>query len=92
MRAAQISGGDNPKWTLHPATWLKKRKWTDPPPDGLVIDEAGNVVAVEQPPQSQEDMTLAEHCIAEGKRLGLGNWYDEDGRPIIGNQGARKWH
>jgi Helix-turn-helix domain len=87
VRAAQISGGDAPKWTLYPATWIKKRKWTDPPPDGLVIDEAGNVVGVEQP-QAGEELSLAEHLRQEG----LGNWYDENGKPIIGKQGAGKWH
>jgi Helix-turn-helix domain len=30
-RAEAIRDGDNPKWTLHPATWLKKRKFNDPP-------------------------------------------------------------
>jgi hypothetical protein len=49
VRQAQVSGGDHPKFTVYPASWLKKRKWTDPPPDGLVIDEQGNVVEIEQP-------------------------------------------
>jgi hypothetical protein len=51
-RADAESRGDDPCFTLFPATWLKKRKWTDPPPTGVVIDQHGNVVAIE-PPQPQ---------------------------------------
>jgi hypothetical protein len=59
-RTAAINGGDGPQWTLYPANWLKKRKWTDPPPDGLVIDEAGEIVAVEQPPPRRDQRGFAE--------------------------------
>jgi hypothetical protein len=54
-RAAAVSSGDNPKWTLYPATWLKKRKWKDPPPDGVVLDEHGNVVAIEAQALAREE-------------------------------------
>jgi hypothetical protein len=52
-RADAIRNGDLSKWTLYAATWLKKRKWNDPPPDGAVIDETGNVVAIE-PQQAKQ--------------------------------------
>jgi hypothetical protein len=54
VRAAQISGGDPPKYTLYPATWLKKRKWTDALPPGVpIIDEAGTTVGFEESEQPQ---------------------------------------
>jgi hypothetical protein len=55
VRAAAIDGGDDPKWTLYPATWLKKRKWKDPPPPGLIIDQGGNPVAVETETEDDDD-------------------------------------
>lgn len=53
-RAEAISNGDNPKWTPYPATWLKKRKFNEPPPGAPVIDQAGNVVAFA--PESQPQL------------------------------------
>ena len=47
-RATAIAGGDNPKWTLHPANWLKKKRWRDPLPAGArSATRTGNVVGFE---------------------------------------------
>jgi hypothetical protein len=54
-RATAIRDGDLPKWTLYPATWLKKKKWNDPLPEGAICDELGNVVAIEQEEENGED-------------------------------------
>jgi hypothetical protein len=69
LRAAQIRDGDDPKWTPYPAKWLRKRKWADPPPQGVVLDQYGNVVAVEPPPQRQRRNGHASNAelIAESK-------------------------
>jgi hypothetical protein len=49
-RAEAIRNGDLPKWTPYPATWLKKRNYNDPMPEGVVVDnDTGAVVAVEEP-------------------------------------------
>jgi hypothetical protein len=48
-RAEAIRNGDLPKWTPYPATWLRKRNYNDPLPDGTVIDETGAIVAIEEP-------------------------------------------
>jgi hypothetical protein len=45
---ARIERGEDPKYTAHPKNWLNAGRWKDPPPDGIVIDEDGNVVAIEQ--------------------------------------------
>jgi Helix-turn-helix domain len=97
-RTAAINAGDDPKWTLYPANWLKKRKWTDPPPDGLVIDESGEAVAVEQAePERGRDrgiVAVAEELIAERRALyGDGpspgwdyHWLPEHLRPRSGGR------
>jgi hypothetical protein len=38
---------------MYPGNWLRDRRWEDPPPPGTVVDQQGNVVAVEQ--QSAHD-------------------------------------
>ena len=76
-RAEAIRNGDNPKWTLHPATWLKKRKWRDPLPDGAVYDnDTGALVAVEQPRPRRNN--------------GNGRWnsWDEIGAELLAEMGA----
>jgi len=40
-RTTAIKAGDDPKWTLYPSTWLNKRKFNDPLPPGIVIDQDG---------------------------------------------------
>jgi hypothetical protein len=34
---------------------IERWRWNDPPPDGLVMDEAGNVVAIEQREGDDDD-------------------------------------
>jgi hypothetical protein len=38
------------RYTKYPAGWIREKRWEDPVPGGAVIDQEGNVVAVEQPP------------------------------------------
>jgi hypothetical protein len=49
MRYAAERSGQEPKFTKHPTTWLNGQCWLDeaapqPVADGLLLDEAGNVV------------------------------------------------
>jgi Helix-turn-helix domain len=53
QRYAGERAGQDPRYTKHPATWLNGGCWEDEPPAGDVIDEAGNLVAYEQPQQQQ---------------------------------------
>jgi hypothetical protein len=48
---AVLRQNEDQKYTKHPATWLNGGCWTDEMPSGAVIDEQGNVVAIEQPQQ-----------------------------------------
>jgi hypothetical protein len=43
----RIEREHTPQYTKHPATWLNGGCWDDEGPDGAIIDEEGNVVAVE---------------------------------------------
>jgi hypothetical protein len=54
-RATAIGNGDDPKFTVYPARWLKKKKWNDPYPEGVIRDQAGNVVAIEQEEEAEDD-------------------------------------
>ena len=76
-RADAIAGGDLPKWTPYPAKWLKERKFNEPMPDGMIIDQAGNFVAFEQPQQQSSGRgfaTIAEELNAELAALGK-EWF-----------------
>jgi hypothetical protein len=46
--SVRIEREGTPRYTMHPANWLKAGRYKDPPPHGTVIDQDGNVVAVEQ--------------------------------------------
>jgi hypothetical protein len=46
----RIERGEDPKYTMYAVNWLRDRPWENPLPPGIVLDQAGNVVAVEQPP------------------------------------------
>jgi hypothetical protein len=82
----------DPKYTKHPATWLNAGCWEDELP-GAVIDEEGNVVAVDPPtPERGRDrgiVAVAEELEAERKALygdGLSpgwdyHWLPEHKRP-----------
>src|SRR5262249_36418964 len=52
---ARIGRGEARKYPAHAATWLNGRRWEDPPPDGLVLDQDGNAVAIQQPPPQYSD-------------------------------------
>jgi hypothetical protein len=43
----------DPKYTKHPATWLNAGCWEDEASGAPVIDQDGNVVAIQQPPPQQ---------------------------------------
>jgi len=46
---ARIAREGKPECTKYPGNWLRDRRWEDPPPQGAVIDQSGNVVGFEQP-------------------------------------------
>src|SRR5262249_60946859 len=75
---AQRSGvgrkGREDRYPAHAANWLRDRRWEDPPPQGAVIDQDGNIVAVEQPPPPKKRTgytALADQLIEEMER---GEW------------------
>jgi hypothetical protein len=47
--------GQPQRWTKHPATWLNGGCWEDEPDGAVVVDELGNVVAIEQEEEDGED-------------------------------------
>jgi hypothetical protein len=47
---ARIEHGEDPKYTMYAVNWLRDRPWEDPLPNGVVLDQDNNIVAVEQPP------------------------------------------
>lgn len=42
--------GEPSRYTKNPATWLNAGSWDNPLPGAPILDQEGNVVAVEQPP------------------------------------------
>jgi hypothetical protein len=70
-RYAIERAGQEPRYTKHPATWLNAGCWEDEAPGAPVIDEHGNVVAIEQaqqqaPPRARGFASIAEELIAQG--------------------------
>jgi hypothetical protein len=66
QRYAVERQGQDPKYTKHPATWINAGCWEDETP-GTVIDQQGNVVAVEQPPpQEGRRLTVLEMAARMG--------------------------
>jgi hypothetical protein len=57
--------GGHPRYTKLAHNWLNESRWTDPLPDGLVIDEAGNVVGFEQEQEQEDDGGIDLDEIAE---------------------------
>jgi hypothetical protein len=50
----RVAREGKPHFTLFASTWLRDRRWTDPLPNGLVIDnDTGNPVHIEPPPQQR---------------------------------------
>jgi hypothetical protein len=66
QRYAVARRGQEDRYTKHPGTWLNGGCWEDEPPPGAVIDQDGNVVAVEQPSAERNSWeVVAERLIAE---------------------------
>jgi hypothetical protein len=65
QRYAVERGGQEPKYTKHPATWLNKGCWEDEAPGAPVIDESGQLVAYEQPPPQQRQGDRGVAAVAE---------------------------
>jgi hypothetical protein len=74
QRYAAERKGENPKYTKHPATWLNAGCWEDEPTGAPVIDQAGNVVAYEQPqqqPRRNGYSAIADRIIADIEANGV---------------------
>jgi hypothetical protein len=52
--------GEPARYTKFPAGWIKDERWKDPPPAGAIIDQHGNIVAVEQPQPQRRELTWAD--------------------------------
>jgi hypothetical protein len=78
QRYAVERSGEPPKYTKHPATWLNAGCWEDELPGAPIIDQEGNVVAVEQPPPQRRRTgftAVADQLIAELEAEGkLNTW------------------
>jgi hypothetical protein len=59
LYAIAVAGKES-RWIKNPSNWLTDGDWRNPPPQGLVRDEAGNVVAIEQPPEQEEAKSALE--------------------------------
>jgi hypothetical protein len=68
-RYAITRGGQDPKYTKHPATWLNAGCWQDEPDGAVVIDGiTGEPVAVAPPRRPDRDKTwkeIGEELLAE---------------------------
>jgi hypothetical protein len=62
-RYAVERAGQEPRYTKHPATWLNAGCWEDESPGAETIDEAGNVVAIEQPEHEGESQSIVERAL-----------------------------
>jgi hypothetical protein len=51
-----------PRYTKHPSTWLHDGCWEDEAPPGAVIDENGNVVAIEHSEPTEDTDDVYERC------------------------------
>jgi hypothetical protein len=59
----RIAREHTPKYTLYAVNWLGDRPWESPLPNGVVLDQAGNVIAVEQE-QEQRRLTPLEMALS----------------------------
>ena len=75
QRYAAERNGQDPKYTKHPATWLNGGCWEDELSGAPVIDQDGNVVAVQQPPPQHQPTGI----IAIGEALA--REIEANGRP-----------
>jgi hypothetical protein len=51
--------------TAHAHNWLDAERWNDPPPPGLVVDEAGHPLAIEQQDGQEDNRDPLERVMAE---------------------------
>jgi hypothetical protein len=72
-RFAVIRAGEPEKYTPYASRWLREQRWEDAPPAGAVIDQEGNVVAVEQPHQERK-LSASDELLAEIEAKG-GGWF-----------------
>jgi hypothetical protein len=86
QRYAVERTGQESRYTKHPATWLNGGCWEDELPGGAVIDQDGNVVAIQQPPPQQPRRTgftaIADEMIEESERGIAAGTHDAHGWPI----------
>jgi hypothetical protein len=61
-RYARERAGQEPRYTKHPSTWLHDGCWEDEAPPGAVIDENGNVVAIEHSEPTEDTDDVYERC------------------------------
>lgn len=59
-RLAQSRGRHGDRFTVFPATWLKDERWTDKIQTGDVIDEHGNLIAVQMEEEDDDVIAWAE--------------------------------
>jgi hypothetical protein len=72
QRYAAERNGQDAKFTKHPATWLNGGCWEDELPGAPVIDQDGNVVAVEQSQhQENEEEPLHIRVVREMREAGV---------------------
>jgi len=55
--------------TAHAHNWLDGERWNDPPPPGLVVDEAGHPLAIEQQEEQEDTRDPLERVMAEAPQL-----------------------
>ena len=86
QRYAAERKDQDPKYTKHPATWLNGGCWEDELTGGAVIDQDGNVLAVQHPPPQQPRRTgftaIADEMIEESERGIAAGTHDARGWPI----------
>ena len=83
QRYAVERKGQDQHYTKHPTTWLNGGCWEDETPSGAVIDQEGNIVAVEQPPPKCTGFAaIADELNEEIERGIAAGTHDAKGWPI----------
>jgi hypothetical protein len=75
QRYAVERQGEPPRYTKHPATWLNGGCWLDEPVGTPVIDQDGNIIAIEQE-EEEEDRS----------NWGFAEWAEYNNRPDVKNE------
>jgi hypothetical protein len=63
-----------PQHTAHAHNWLDAERWNDPPPPGLVVDEAGHPLAIEQQEEDGEEESFETAYAKFLQRTGGPSW------------------